>query len=103
MKWNCMSKQSGTKKVGLKIKASTLDQIFDEGDDILQYADVHAARLVKPKIQRINVDLPQWVVAALDNASTRRGIARQALVKTWLVECLESESQRLVKSKRKPA
>jgi hypothetical protein len=49
------------------------------------------------QIRRFNVDLPEWAVSALDNAATRRGIPRQALVKTWLVDRLEEESERLVK------
>ncbi len=82
-----------------KITAKQFDKIFDEGkESILPYVDVKSAKLVKPKIQRFNVDLPEWAVSALDNAATRRGVARQALVKDWLVERLDSEGKKLVKA-----
>ena len=52
-----------------------------------------------PTVHRFNVDLPLWAVSALDNAATRRGIPRQALVKTWLVERLDRESKNLIGKK----
>ena len=38
---------------------------------------------------KVNVDFPAWVVAALDEEADRIGIARQALIKLWIVERLE--------------
>jgi hypothetical protein len=86
-----------------RIKAEDFDKLFDEGADITPYLDLKSVRLVEPQIQRVNVDLPDWVVSALDNAATRRGIARQALVKHWLVERLDEESEKLVKKHKKAA
>lgn len=86
-----------------RIKADEFDKLFDEGGDITPYLDLQSARVVEPQIQRVNVDLPDWLVSALDNAATRRGIARQALVKHWLVERLDQESERLVKKHKKAA
>lgn len=39
--------------------------------------------------QKVNVDFPSWVVAALDRESDRLGVARQSLIKVWIVERLE--------------
>lgn len=80
-----------------KISARKFDQLFDDGGDISPYLDLKATRWVEPKIQRFNLEVPQWVLQALDSAATRRGIARQALVKGWLVECLDREGDKLVK------
>ena len=79
--------------------AAELDRLFDAGEDLVAHLDVQSARRVQPRIRRFNLDMPEWAVSALDNAATRRGIARQALVKTWLVERLEAESKMLVKKK----
>lgn len=80
-----------------KLTAKQFDKLFDDGGDILPHLDLKSARLVKPAIRRMNVDLPAWALSALNNAATRRGIPRQALVKSWLVECLEREGDKLVK------
>ncbi len=89
--------KSMNKRKRQEITAEELDRLFDEGGDISPYLDLASARRVQPKIRRFNVDLPAWAVSALDNAATRRGIARQALVKNWLIERLDKESERLVK------
>jgi hypothetical protein len=36
--------------------------------------------------KKINVDIPMWVVKELDKEADRVGIARQALIKMWIVE-----------------
>lgn len=81
--------------------AAELDRRFDDGKDIAEYLDAGSARRLKPVVHRFNVDLPQWAVSALDNAAMRRGVARQALVKTWLVERLDDESKNLIGKKRR--
>lgn len=45
------------------------------------------ARDLTPR--KVNVDFPAWVVAELDREASRIGIARQALIKLWIVERLE--------------
>jgi hypothetical protein len=57
------------------------------GQDLLTYgAD-------KPDVRRLNLDMPEWVIQALDKEASRRGITRQALIKTWIVDKLDYESQ----------
>ncbi len=68
-----------------------LDRLFDEGSDEidahLDWASAHRPGL-QPK--RVNVDFPQWMVAGLDQEARRRGITRQALIKTWLADRLDA-------------
>lgn len=54
-------------------------------------AHLHNPRAVPAGVapQKVNVDFPAWVVAALDREAQRIGIARQALIKVWIVERLE--------------
>jgi hypothetical protein len=78
-------KKKKSTKVGsnVKIKSTELDERFDRGDSILEYADLDTA------IFRVNVDFPAWTVTALDQEATRLGISRQALIKVWIAERLD--------------
>lgn len=73
------------------ISAEDLDKKFDTGEDISEYLDWSKARrpLLDPK--RINVDLPQWMLNALDLEARRVGVTRQSIVKMWLSERIKAE------------
>jgi len=74
-----------------KISSEELDKKFDEGnEDILQYFDLENATRFYNKPIRINVDIPFWVVNALDKESQRIGVTRQFIIKMWLAERVES-------------
>ena len=53
-------------------------------------------RVGQPKIKKINLDLPDWLLAQLDLEATRAGVARQPLIKLWLVQKLEEERRKRV-------
>jgi hypothetical protein len=81
------------------ISAEKFDEKFEAGEDIGAHLDFSKAVLVPPSVglepadvapQKVNVDFPAWVVSALDREATRRGVARQALIKMWIVEKLEA-------------
>jgi hypothetical protein len=72
--------------------AKNLESRFDSGKGVLDYFAVDGV------IRRINVDVPGWVLNGLDVEAKRRGITRQSLIKTWLVDHLdEINRQRLAK------
>jgi hypothetical protein len=79
---------SKTKK---KITTAEFDRRFDAGEDISEFLDWSKA--TRPGLQknRVNVDMPQWMIGGLDRVADRHGIARQALIKTWLAERLKTE------------
>jgi uncharacterized DUF497 family protein len=79
MKKNKLSKTLSKKK----IKTENLDKRFEDGNSILEYADLDLA------VFRVNVDFPAWSVAALDLEANRLGISRQALIKFWVIERLD--------------
>lgn len=84
-----MSKQKKTSK----IKAKELDRIFDEGtEDIMQHLDMNTANHPGLEAKRVNVDFPGWMVVSLDKQANRLGVARQALIKLWIAEKLESQT-----------
>ncbi len=63
---------------------SEFDKAFDDGESVIGDLDLERA------IRRVNLDLPEWVIGELDQESERVGITRQALIKTWIVDKLDS-------------
>lgn len=74
------------------MKANDLDKKFDAGENVLAHFDLKKARRPEQTQQRVNVDLPPWMVTRLDKEAKRLGIARQALIKVWLAERLDKAS-----------
>lgn len=44
--------------------------------------------------KRVNLDIPAWAIKELDREATRRGITRQALMKTWLIDKIDALKMR---------
>jgi hypothetical protein len=74
-----------------KTTARNLEQKFDAGEDVSDYFDWSKATRPGLKKDRINLDLPRWIVEKLDRHARKAGVARQALVKVWMVERLAKE------------
>lgn len=73
------------------MKAKDLDSIFENAEEpMTQYLDPATVRRPGLEIKRVNVDFPIWMVQALDREAQRVGVSRQAIVKTWLAECLSA-------------
>jgi predicted DNA binding CopG/RHH family protein len=88
------SKNKITSKDGKKsITVEEFERLFDEGsDEIDDFLDFSKGEIVKPQQKRVNVDIPQWMLQALDRESNRLGVPRQSLIKMWLAERLENRS-----------
>jgi hypothetical protein len=72
------------------ISASEFDKKFDDGEeDIVQYLDLSSTTRPGRQQQRVNVDLPIWMVKSLDREAQRIGVTRQSIIKVWLAERLE--------------
>jgi hypothetical protein len=71
---------------------SEMDQDLESSD----LGEVFTARgMVKePKIRKVNLDLPEWLLTELDKEARRAGVARQPLIKIWLVQKLEEERRK---------
>jgi predicted DNA binding CopG/RHH family protein len=50
------------------------------------------SRATRPGVvaKRVNVDMPAHMVARLDQHAKKRGVTRQALIKMWLSDRLDS-------------
>jgi len=74
-----------------KTTAANLEAKFDAGEDVSDYFVCSKATRPGLKKDRINLDLPQWIVDKLDRHARKAGVARQSLVKVWMVERLAQE------------
>ncbi|MRJ02242.1 MAG: CopG family transcriptional regulator [Epsilonproteobacteria bacterium] len=80
------------------MKAEEFDRMFDEGEDVTQYLDTDKAMSIeefkeklKQKTETIDIDLPVEIVQKIDSEANKIGVARQALIKVWIVERLKEE------------
>ena len=71
------------------MKASELDQKFDDNQNILDSLGLSQARRPALEQKRVNVDFPAWMIAALDREARKLGVTRQSVIKMWLAERLQ--------------
>ncbi len=77
------------------MKASEIDKIFDENqEDVLQYFDTSKIKMINEEPKRINIDFPAWMVKSLDKEARHIGVSRQAIIKMWLAEKLQTLNKR---------
>jgi len=73
------------------MKASELDKIFDDNqEDVLDYFDTSKIKMINEEPKRVNIDFPTWMVQSLDREAKHIGVSRQAVIKMWLAERLQS-------------
>ena len=77
-----MNKKKSTKTV--KTASRSLEERFSKGESVIDYFDTGKT------VRRINLDMPVWALKGLDAESTRRGITRQSLIKTWIIDRLDA-------------
>ncbi len=61
-----------------------------ETHDLSEYFSVHG-KAVRPKIKKINLDLPEPIINQIDKIAVQVGISRQPLLKLWIHERLKQE------------
>jgi len=66
------------------ITAEEFDRKFSAGEDMTKHVDWARA------IKRVSLDLPVWAIKELDKEAERRGITRQSLIKTWIVDRIDA-------------
>ena len=71
------------------MKARTFDRAFDAGKDVTAHLEFAKARRPGDEQRRVNVDIPAWMISALDREAKRLGVTRQSIIKVWLAERLE--------------
>ena len=76
--------------MGKAISTEEFDRRFDDGESIVDYLDLSTARRPGRESTRVNVDMPQAMIRRLDEHAKKRGVTRQALIKMWLADRLDS-------------
>jgi hypothetical protein len=76
-----------------KTTAQNLEARFDAGEDISDYFDLSKASRPLLKKERVNLDIPHWMVLRIDRIANRKGMPRQAQIKQWLAEKLKDEEK----------
>ena len=74
--------------------AKEFDEAFDNNEDIDEYIDWSNATRPNVEQRRVNLDLPKWMIEKLDIEAKRIGVARQAIMKIFLSERLETDHNR---------
>jgi hypothetical protein len=73
------------------MKASEIDKKFDDNEeDILDHFDTSNIKMLNEEPKRVNIDFPAWMVNSLDKEAKHIGVSRQAVIKMWLAEKLQS-------------
>ena len=73
------------------MKAEEFDRKFDANqEDIIEHLDLANMKRPGHQPQSVAVDLPTWMVEALDREANRLGISRESIIKVWIAEHLES-------------
>ena len=74
-----------------KTTAENLEKRFDQGEDVMDYFDLAKASRPLLEKQRINLDIPHWMILKIDRVARRKGMPRQAQIKEWLSQKLKEE------------
>ncbi|MDR3088399.1 MAG: BrnA antitoxin family protein [Desulfobulbaceae bacterium] len=72
------------------LPAEDLDRLFDDGGDMSEYIDQDSTRPLNLETKRVSVDVPAWMVQAIDRQASKIGVSRQAFIKFTLHEKLDS-------------
>ena len=70
-------------------KASDFDKKFDDGDSVIEDLDLSQACCPTEEQKHIDMEIPVWMLEALDREARRLGVTRQSIIKIWLAERLE--------------
>jgi hypothetical protein len=70
------------------MKAEELERRFDDGEDVLEFFDL--ANLKRPGLEKkaVKIDLPQWMLEALEKEAQQLGISLQSVIERSLTESL---------------
>ncbi len=79
-----MSKEKNkTTKPKKKMTAAEFEEYFDNGGDLRGMVKF---KRVSEMNQLVNVDIPNWALASIDQEAKRRGVPRKSLIKMWIID-----------------
>ena len=81
-----MKKKSSSRKYKT---AAEMDRALESADLTMDLRERGIVR--KPRIKKINLDLPEPVIRQIDIIAEKVGVSRQPLLKIWIHERLKAE------------
>ena len=69
--------------------AEEFDTKFTQGKGVIDDLDLSEASRSVQAQRILSIDLPLWMIRALDKEAQRLGVPRQSIIKMWLAEKLE--------------
>ncbi|MEY4518326.1 MAG: hypothetical protein RLZZ499_925 [Cyanobacteriota bacterium] len=76
----------------MKVNKHKLDKKFDDNQEsILEDFDIANAERVNLQQKKVNINMPLWMIEGLDKEASRLGVARQAVIKSWLANKLKEQ------------
>ncbi len=83
-----MKKSAQSTSTKKQATAERLDAMHDAGADLSAYLDIARAARPGRVTQRVNVDFPLDLLAAIDREARRIGVTRQAFIKLRLADAI---------------
>ena len=71
------------------ITAAELDARFDAGLSVLEFFDAASVQSATLSQKKLTLEMPLWMINSLDDEAQRLGIARNAVIKTWIADKLQ--------------
>ena len=68
------------------ITAEEFDRRFDAGEDMSDYIDWEHSEILEPELERLEVELPRWVIAGLEKEAAKLGTTREAVLRERITE-----------------
>lgn len=74
------------------MKVKEFDQKFDAGEDITALLDLSKVKRDRSRQKTISIDLPIWIIEAIDQEANRLGVTPQLIIQTSLTAHLALDS-----------
>lgn len=70
------------------MKAKEFDQKFDAGEDMSEFFDLSQARRPNREKQKLEINLPLWIIQKLETEAKQQGISTQTFLENYLAQQL---------------
>jgi hypothetical protein len=70
------------------MKAEEFDRKFDDGEDMSEFFDLSRARRPNQEKQKIELDLPLWIIRELEAEVRKEGVSMQTFLENYLARNL---------------
>jgi hypothetical protein len=72
------------------MKAEEFDARFDAGEDMSEFLDFSTARRPNREKQKIELDLPFWIIRKLEAEAQKEGVSTQTFLENYLARHIAS-------------